>query len=451
MPDIARDRTTTRIISGIELWDLEGIHNQRFECHACRVTLLPASYVKKVNKKRPYFRLFEYTYHDKNCGAERAKKAKGKARIQSVTTEEGFPYPYPNELVLDDDPRPVRVTVGGVVCPNIPWSVIDRPQGGAGASESLKRHNHTTRTIRPLAQTYIDFPHDRQYLQVRVPGVSGSNYELVFRYLFYTDGSSFSESKIFYGSIRFSRIRVQEDFAEVELSEGRWEKQEGRNTLVRPLVVRINTKGWPKLMRDSLLDEIEVTRKEIIEAHGKGDKKTKGWLFFIGQQDPVNEFLFHANDHRLICCIADVMEKKSRPVLSPPPNINNQPIVTAGATSTLHQPRGVTLPIEQPKKLDTSGRSAALQATASHKSNTADTATQAPHFPRVNPVRKFEVADDKVKEMPIPRETIKARVKSELSPQRVAATTDVAVQHSPRPATVLSRVKLWLQGLLGKS
>lgn len=446
MPDIARDRLTDKIISAIELRYLQDVHNQRFECHACAVTMLPASYDIKVNLKRPYFRLFKDTDHDKNCGAEKAKKAK--ARIHSVTTKEGFPYPYPNELVLWEETRSATPTGRGVVCPvGTSGPIVGKPEDKGEMPEPHKIHNHTTTTIRPLAQTYLDYPFDREHLALIVPGVRGRNYEEIFRYLFFTDDSSFSEPKIFYGSIRFSRIRVQEDFAEVELSEGKWEKVEGKNRLVRPQTVRIHTKGWAKLMRDSLVDELEITRREIIDAHAKGDKKTKGWLFFLGWQDSVDKFLFHVSDHRLVCCFADLMVKKSRPILSTSQNSNIPPRVAAKTSLAPPQPVATPPKVEEPKPLSVFGGIGTSQTKSNHRSSTAGAVTQAPH-PQVIPIKKLDVTRER--EMPPSREATNSGVKPKPTPIRVAAT-DVPARGSHARTTTFRRVTLWLRRLIGQS
>ncbi len=447
MPDIARDRLTDKIISAIELRYLQGVHNQRFECHACAVTMLPASYDREVNQKRPYFRLFKDTDHDKNCGAEKAKKAK--ARIHSVITEEGFPYPYPNELVLWEDTGSVTQTDRGVVCPvGTSGPVGGKPKDKGATPEPHKVHNHTTTTIRPLAQTYLDYPFDREYMSLLVPGVRGRNYENIFRYLFFTDDASFSEPNIFYGSVRFSRIRVQEEFAEVELSEGQWEKIDGKSRLVRPQIVRIHTSGWAKLMRDSMLDELEVTRREIIDAHAKGDKKTKGWLFFLGRQDPVDKFLFHVNDPRLVCCFADVMIKKSKPVFSPPQNINVQPWVTAKVPPALTRPETTSLNIEEPKPVNAVGSIRIPQAADVSRSNAAGAISQVPLSSRVNPAKKNVGARDK--ELSLSPEPASPGGKPNPGPSRVAAT-DVPPRTSHTRATTFERVTFWFRRLIGRN
>jgi hypothetical protein len=141
--------------------------------------------------------------------------------------------------------------------------------------------------------------------------VEGSTYEEAFQYLYFAEGVYYRQAKIFYGSLNFKRTELHDNFADVILSEGLWEVSGGKNVLAHPYVVRINLEGWSDYLRECVLDEINLTRKEIMKRVHEGEKNVKGWFFFLGIQDPSNRFLFHVADYRLICCLSDVMVRKS--------------------------------------------------------------------------------------------------------------------------------------------
>jgi len=309
--DIARDKKTKEIVCAIELWHLDEVDEFAYECVSCEVTLEPASYKKDVNLKRPYFRLYRKTNHAEDCGFQ---KLKAKARKKPITSE-GFPIVCPNKLVLVDERSPTAGT--GLYLP-----------GASHVGSEKEYHNHTTRTIRPLARTYLDYPFDRQHLLLEAPGVEGATYENVFQYLFSAEERLFLKPKIYYAQISYRQTMVSGDFADVTLSQGRWEKtSEGKNLLVKPYILRIHMANWAEKIKRCVLDEIEVARGEAKLKYRAGNKKVQAWLFFLGAQDTKNNFLFHVSDPRLVCCLADEMVRKSRYYVASPTQRIDQPVV----------------------------------------------------------------------------------------------------------------------------
>lgn len=455
MTDTARDRWTGRIVSATELWLLETVDEKGYICRACTILMEPTSYKKDVNKKRPYFRLYRKTDHDVGCGVVKSEKIKAEARTRSVFHEEGFPTHYPNELVLEDRQvrrgRPTNNITCGTGSPGTTGQV------GSSGEPSSKVHNHTTDTIRPLAQTYLDYPFDRDKLKLRVPGVNGSTYEEIFQHVFFTEDTYFPEPKIFYGSIRFNNIKVQENYADVTLSEGRWERIRGKNELIQPQIVRIHMEDWPRLMREFVLDDIKVARNEMISAYEKKQVKTKGnllkgWLFFVGEQDSENRFLFHVKDHRLICCIPDVMvrtsarspyTKKSSLPTSNTPSLDRS---TEQFTSGEKLEDIARTDVERPRKLneDNSSRTPPVFPYASQQKQALENPPQ-PNTPNLQ-LRNLEThARGKVDSS---KKTINNQ--SESSSHRSVKAIEPSHPYNPAPRTTIwGKVRKWLRRVSG--
>lgn len=307
--DSGRDKKTGIIICAIDLWLLHTVDEYGYECPSCGVTLEPASYRREVNKKRPYFRLYRDTNHHPNCGIRKEIKLKAEARKRPIRNSEGFPLPYPSKLLLKDEQS--LITEGDCTSGILAAQDGSNLPGESTRNGKSRRHEHTTGTIRPLARTYLDFPYDRYYLSLSVDGVEGANYEHVFQHLFYADEVYFRKPKIFYAPVSYKKTIVRGDEMDVTLSQGRWNTIEGKSVLSEPYILRIHMRGWAKKMKSCVVDEIDITREEVRLEHRKGNKKIQAWLFFLGEQEASNRFLFHVRDPRLICCLPDVMVKKS--------------------------------------------------------------------------------------------------------------------------------------------
>jgi len=304
--DAARDRLTRDIVSGVELWLLDFVDKSGYECRGCGILLNPVSFERGL-KRRPYFKLLKGTSHENDCDVEALDDLKKRARIASVSRPDGFPVSYPNRLVLLDRQEVVRST-----------ERIDADGDTASGSKNISRsspdplaphrkpHNWIARTIRPLVRHYIQFPHDR-HLDLRVPGVEGRTFSDVFKRLFYMPDVYFPEPRIFYGSLHFRSTIDGNDFVDVWLSDGEWDRSQSPRQLVHPYVVRIHVAGWSDRKRNYVLDEIHVAREEARAADQSSKSQTRAWLFFLGTQDAEDRFLFHVDDHRLICCEADVL------------------------------------------------------------------------------------------------------------------------------------------------
>lgn len=301
--DAARDRATGEIVSGVELWLIDFVDKNGYECRGCGVPLNPVSFERGL-KRRPYFKLFESTSHEGDCDVEVLNDLKKRAQYQPVSRSDGFPGSHPNRLVLLDKQEIVRnaerIDADGDAASE--WKNSSQSSPDLLASKR-KPHNWIARTIRPLVRHYIQFPHDR-HLSLHVPKVTGHTFTQVFRKLFYLPGVYFPEPCIFYGSLHLKRTMQCDGFVDVWLSQGEWDRNLSPMKLVHPYVVRIHTAGWSDRKRNYVLDEIHVAREEARAAIQGGNGETRAWLFFLGTQDADDRFLFHVDDHRLICCEA---------------------------------------------------------------------------------------------------------------------------------------------------
>ena len=302
--DAARDRATGEIVSGVELWLLDFVDKNGYECRGCGVPLNPVSFERGL-KRRPYFKLFDGTSHENDCDVEVLNDLKKRARYKSVSRPDGFPVSHPNRLVLLDRQEIVRSAERIDDHAASGWKNSSRSSRDPLAARR-KPHNWIARTIRPLVRHYIQFPHDR-HLPLHVPEVNGQTFRGVFKRLFYQPDVYFPDPRIFYGSLHFRQTIEGTDFVDVWLSQGEWARNQTPRELIHPYVVRIHTAGWSDRKRNYVLDEIHVAREEARAAVQSSNSEIRAWLFFLGRQDAENRFLFHVDDHRLICCEADIL------------------------------------------------------------------------------------------------------------------------------------------------
>ena len=290
--DSARDKRTGDIIDAEQLWDLEVVDKEAYECPGCGIQVFPASYRKNINKKRPYFTPMD-NKHIQPCGVDGVEKLVKKAKSEKVGTPEGFPVPFPNRLRFDEE-RPV--TAGG-----------DVPGAGEGAGRTRTRangergaayHGHTVKTIRPVCRVFMDFPNDRAQLPLEIPGCPGTTYAGVFRGLgFFGIEAQQPPTRLFCAALRWDSAVETDTYIEWALDAGEWPKGEKRPT--RFYKVRVMWAEWTDRQRNTLREEIEIAKDAV---KGKTGQPEKAWLFFVGTQDAEDATLFTVNRYPFICC-----------------------------------------------------------------------------------------------------------------------------------------------------
>lgn len=322
--DTARDKRTKRPVNGFDLKRLEIVDKTGYECLACGIPVNPVSF-EEHHKRSPHFKLFPKTEHFSNCGYKKEESSYINAETGQISTPDGLPFPYPSRMVIPED------------------STFDNSQNSESLNETDNRsrtrtdnsgvissrpHNYTVDTIRSLAQFYLRFPFDR-HLALSVPGIDGINFNDIFQKIAYEDTRDYSEKKILFGTLHYQDTATFKDSIEIKLTQGYWKDKKP----VNQYHLRIDTKGWTELEKNALVSEVDIIRNEIKEINDKEKKRNKknkrwdetikGWLFFVGEQDEENEFLFHANNWRFICCIAGNFRQGNTPKIDKTKTITN--------------------------------------------------------------------------------------------------------------------------------
>lgn len=298
--DIARNLHTDELVEAEELWELDVVDKDAYACRGCAAKVFPASYDKQRNKRRPYFSIGKLNKHMPGCDVDGEEKIVGRARKERVGSKDGFPMPFPSKLTLSQD-RPAVREEGAQ-----PYAMSGVRSAGQGSAPSHARklhHGHTVKTIRPACRTFINFPNDRAFLPLEIPGAPGNTYARLFWFLPNKKPELFKQPRhLYYAPIRWKAEPVEsESHCELTLNAGEWDTVNKRyNSLC---VVRIDWSRWSPARRDALLRECGAARAEAIE-EAKTDSQIKGWVFFVGTQDAKDPALFHVDDHRFICCLA---------------------------------------------------------------------------------------------------------------------------------------------------
>ena len=190
--DSARDIFTKEIIDSELLWEISDVDKDRYCCIGCGAKVIPASFNRKINKKRPYFSISKGT-HIQPCDIDGDEKPTKSERKSNALKSGGLPAHFPNKLVLDGI-RLVTDTEG--------FSSDDYArarnllQNTKGSTEKINR-DHTVKTIRSLARLYMQFPHDREKLPLEITGGEGATYANSFWRL--TKTMRFNNPPIFCG------------------------------------------------------------------------------------------------------------------------------------------------------------------------------------------------------------------------------------------------------------
>lgn len=303
--DSARERSTGNVVSGVDLWLLAvtEIDKDNYECWGCGVAVNPVSF-RLENKKCPHFRLFEGDSHLDGCVMEEEESENDRYR-RIRPKREGLPRPYANCLVLGRK-RVVGKTIffddgsgGGNNGPNSP---------GAGGNTSLRPHNFSVGTIRPLAKHYMN-RYSERHLPVRVFGSQDETLDSVFAELPNEVNIYLPKEHIYFGQLYFSAKTVEtNNYVEVKLARGYWEN----NKLITAYTVSINTADWSERAKRAVVSEINKTRNEYREAYRNGNTSSQAWLFFAGEQDPVQPTLIHVNLPQYVCCFIAALHRSKR-------------------------------------------------------------------------------------------------------------------------------------------
>lgn len=290
--DSARDKYSLEIIDAEKLWDID-VDKDAYVCPGCNVQVFPASFNKGVNKRRPYFTLMD-NKHVQPCGIAGLEKTIKRAKRESVGAPDGFPEPFPNRLVLSDA-RPVTAGSGSGAGASIGATSTSRSNATRVASTY---HGHTVQTIRPVCRIFMEYPYDRDHLEMAIPGCPGSTYGRVFSKLDFQGIRPFqTRTRLFYAALRWNTPIDTDEHIEWMLNAGSWGEGEERPTAFYR--VRIQWSHWTERQRNTLRHELDIAQDAV---KGKTGVPEKAWLFFVGTQDTSDPGLLVATRYQLICC-----------------------------------------------------------------------------------------------------------------------------------------------------
>lgn len=289
--DVARDKVTGTEVDAEELWQVEKVDKDRYECTDCGIPVWPASY-QPENKVRPYFRRSKD--HESWCNIEGEVALIRRAKTERLVDERGsFPGRMPNRLDLRNGATrtdPEGEPVGGR---------IHVRREGADGTTGRSRYATAASTIRRICRAYLNYPNNRDQ-PLSIDGLVGVTYAQVVRMMETQRIIRYDTQRLRYAELAWAKPVSTEEFIEVPLSAGRRD-QTGR--VIEGYRVRVHWAAWSKRMRTSFETDIEVSRNESIEAK-KNERYERSWLFFIGKQDADDLSVFHVWDQRLICSLS---------------------------------------------------------------------------------------------------------------------------------------------------
>lgn len=301
--ETALDKYTGQIIDASQLWIIdqtEGVDKTRYVCRGCGVLANPCSY-RPHNEVRPYFKADPH--HLEHCDIPLESLLIKRGRKRRLTSLRGFPGSFPNRLELKTH-RIVSHTEG---LPTAPRSLPPKIKTIEDLLKIYRERPWTANTIRPICRTFLNYPYDRD-LPLTIDGILANTYRSAFKIIKRDLFTNHIERKIFYAPMGWKTLQKTEDELEIKLGYGERpptdEKSTINRTTLNPYRIKVHWKNWSNYQRNYVCQEFEAARRESIEAK-KNNKKAKGWVFFIGEQDHNDLSIFHVTDHRLICCIVD--------------------------------------------------------------------------------------------------------------------------------------------------
>ncbi|WP_153916231.1 hypothetical protein [Shewanella sp. TC10] len=297
--DDARCIELNKIVTNEDLYVLDNVKSYQFVCDECGVSLIPCSYKKSVNLRKPYFKTGKNTEHEAGCYAKATSKIREQAKTSRISTEEGFPLAYPNRFSLAAV-KSAKVINAGSTDTKLTGSQNSSSLANTGRTKT--KQNYVTSSFQNLVDQYFNFPFDRDR-ELIFAGISGNQYQQIFqkianpigkqKFRFQTDKP---EQKIFYSTLSWEKPEVEEQLISIKLSAGWWQQSEGKKKNIRPYFVELNTQEWQKSVLNQFIERLEQIRDLV-----KGTDK-KAMMVFVGEQDFEEDFYrFKCNEPRLIC------------------------------------------------------------------------------------------------------------------------------------------------------
>jgi hypothetical protein len=294
--DTARIQSTREIIDAETLWLMAVIDKDDFECHGCGAQVWPASFLRDINKRRPYFSL-RTSEHIEPCHVHGEPAFLAKAKRQGIAGQEsGFPLPYPNRLV----PKPIQAVASSDAQPSSRIAHSRRAAVPARQDKSRRYHGHTVHTLRPICRRFMQLQFDHDNLSLHIPNCSGATFAQVFWQL--TSERIFSSpTHLYFAPVRWNAPVVTHDAIEFLLDAGGWDQITRRR--INPYRLRVDWATWTHTQRQALREELDVAIAAAKNQAKLGNHTYKAWLFFVGTQDADNPAVLTCKEHTLICCL----------------------------------------------------------------------------------------------------------------------------------------------------
>ncbi|NKQ09078.1 hypothetical protein [Pseudomonas sp. SST3] len=289
--DNARDCVTKGIIEAEDLKLLAVVDTYGYQCTGCDTQAFPRSY-RPENLLRAHFQIRDP--HGPNCKAEGESKILAQGKSGSVQQElETYPGLSPARLQLID-----TRTIVDPALPRIEKQTQSVGRQDTTGNTARREGRRAANSIRPICRAFLCFPYDR-HLSLEVPGVAPTTYQTAFKKLRSKGFELFAQARVFYGELAWSHAVESSEHLTISLNAGEWADKK-----LSPYQVIVHWQEWSAVARGRLKNELEVARKEGMEAR-KAKQASRSYLFFIGNQDAQNSALFHVMDHRLICTLHD--------------------------------------------------------------------------------------------------------------------------------------------------
>lgn len=291
MVDNARDCATKEIVEAEDLKLLAVVDTYGYQCTGCNTQAFPRSY-RPGNLVRAHFQIRDP--HGPDCESEGESKVIALGKRASVQKElETSPGLSPARLELIDTRTIIDATL-----PRTEQQTQSVGRQNPTGNTARREGRRAANSIRPICRAFLFFPHDR-HLSLEVPGVAPRTYRTAFKKLRSEGIERFAHVRVFYGELAWSQAVESPEHLTISLNAGEWEDEK-----LTPYQVIVHWQEWSAVARGRLKNELEVARKEGMEAK-KAKQASRSYLFFIGNQDAQNPALFHVLDHRLICTLHD--------------------------------------------------------------------------------------------------------------------------------------------------
>ncbi|WP_144208058.1 hypothetical protein [Shewanella donghaensis] len=298
--DDARCLQLERLVTNEELYILENVKALDFVCDECAIELIPCSFKKAVNLRRPYFKTKPKTEHEAYCYAKATSKIKEQGKTARITGDEGFPLAYPN-----------RFNLAAVKSLKVGATSADNGSAANGDNSVLvtssnkpksKKSNYVTSSFQSIVDQFFNFPYDRDR-ELLFEGVEGKQYRQIFQKVINPIGkqkfrfqTETEQNKVFYSTLAWDKPQIEDDKIIIKLSAGWWQKVDDKSKNLRPYFIEANTSGWTAVVKENFINRLS----QILELV-KGSNK-KALIAFVGKQDQQQDFYrFYVNESKLIC------------------------------------------------------------------------------------------------------------------------------------------------------